>query len=72
MPYKNKYYKKKGKNMRVKKHMVIEVVDPETKINLWGKIKMHIWNFILPPHLRLKILDYRNYKKLLSKNEKQT
>lgn len=31
------------------------IIEENEKLSLWGKIKTKIWNFILPPHIRLTI-----------------
>jgi hypothetical protein len=32
-------------------------IGKEANISLWDRVKVVIWNFILPPHLRLALLD---------------
>lgn len=31
----------------------IQVVPVREPLNLFDRFKMHVWNFILPPHIRL-------------------
>ena len=35
------------------KQLTIEVAKENYKISLWGRIKMSVWNFVLPPHIKL-------------------
>lgn len=35
--------------------LTINLIPPITKLSLLDRIKMHFWNFILPPHVRLGI-----------------
>lgn len=33
------------------KQLHISIVRDKYKMSIWGKVKMLVWNFILPPHI---------------------
>lgn len=31
----------------------VQILPPRTKLTRFERVKMHLWNFVLPPHIRL-------------------
>lgn len=36
--------------------LYIDIVEPGIHSGIWDKLKTWLWNFVLPPHIRLKIV----------------
>ena len=57
--------KRKSKD-RISSDLNIYIVEPGIHQGWWDRFKTRIWNFILPPHLRLEIVDSDSHCELVS------